>query len=158
MQVVFNEISKTCTFSITDKTFTGLDCVLWQILPVSLDCPLWTLFCNVFLFVIYTLMINIFVLSRQTVWKKIISDGHTGYIRLRCHNFYGYLFIRPSRDGPYYVIGYGGWAGVHTGFHTITLVLYIGSVPNLVTWFPCGRGRTLFILGSLGQKSRSLLL
>jgi hypothetical protein len=33
----------------------------------------------------------------------------------------------------------------------ITLVLYIGSLPNLTTWFPCGRGRTLFILGSLGQ-------
>ena len=42
-------------------------------------------------------------------------------------------------------------AGVHTGFRTITLVLYIGSLPNLTTWFPCGRGRTLFILGSLGQ-------
>jgi hypothetical protein len=31
----------------------------------------------------------------------------------------------------------------------ITLVLYIGSLPNLTTWFPYGRGRTLFILGSL---------
>ena len=41
--------------------------------------------------------------------------------------------------------------GVHTGFCTITLVLYIRSLPNLATWFPCGRGRTLFILGSLGQ-------
>ena len=37
-------------------------------------------------------------------------------------------------DGPYYVIGYGGQrAGVHTGFRTITLVLYIGSLPNLAT-------------------------
>jgi len=26
------------------------------------------------------------------------------------------IFICPSRDGPYYVIGYGGQAGVHTGF------------------------------------------
>ena len=34
-------------------------------------------------------------------------------------------------------------------FCTITLVLYIGSLTNLATWFPCGRGRTLFILGSL---------
>ena len=67
------------------------------------------------------------------------------------------IFIRPSRDGPYYVIGYGGRAGVHTGFRT-TLVLYIRSLPNLATWFPCGRGRTLFILGSLGQRSRSPLL
>ena len=47
-------------------------------------------------------------------------------------------------------------AGVHTGFRTITLVLYIGSLPSLATWFPCGRGRILFILESLGQ--RSLLL
>jgi hypothetical protein len=43
-------------------------------------------------------------------------------------------------------------------FRTITLVLYIGSLPNLATWFPFGRGRTLFILGSLDQKSRSPLL
>jgi hypothetical protein len=49
-------------------------------------------------------------------------------------------------------------SGVHTGFCTITLVLYIGSLPNLATWFPGGRGRTLFILGSLGQRSRSPLL
>ena len=49
-------------------------------------------------------------------------------------------------------------AGVHTGFCTITLGLYIGSLPNLATWFPCGRGRTLFILGSLGQRSKSPLL
>ena len=34
-------------------------------------------------------------------------------------------------------------------FRTITLVLYVGSLPNLTTWLPCGRGRTLFILGSL---------
>ena len=51
-----------------------------------------------------------------------------------------------------------GMAGVHSGFCTITLVLYIGSLPNLATWFPCGRGRTLFILGSLGQRSRSLTI
>ena len=41
------------------------------------------------------------------------------------------VFIRPSRDGPYYVIGYGGRAS--TGFRTITLVLYIRSLPNLAT-------------------------
>jgi hypothetical protein len=34
----------------------------------------------------------------------------------------------------------------------ITLLLYIGSLPNLA--IPCGRGRTLFILGSLGQGHR----
>jgi hypothetical protein len=37
------------------------------------------------------------------------------------------------------------------------LLLYIGSFTSLATWFPCGRGRTLFILGSLGQRSRSPL-
>ena len=65
------------------------------------------------------------------------------------------IFICPSRDRSYYVIGYGF---VHTGFRTITLVLYIRSLHNLATWFPCGKGRTLFILGSLVQRSRSLLL
>jgi hypothetical protein len=45
-----------------------------------------------------------------------------------------FIFIRRSRDGPYYVIGYGGRrAGVHTCFRTITLILYIGSLPNLAT-------------------------
>jgi len=48
-------------------------------------------------------------------------------------NLLSIIFIRPSRDGPYYVIGYGRRAGVHTGFRTITLVLYIGSLPNLAT-------------------------
>jgi hypothetical protein len=42
--------------------------------------------------------------------------------------------------------------------YNVTLVLYIGYLPNLTTWFPCGRGRTLFILGSLGQRSRSLTI
>ena len=67
------------------------------------------------------------------------------------------FFIRPSGDGA--VLCDWVWrAGVHTGFRTITLVLYIGSLPNLATRFPCGRGRTLFILRSLGQRSRSSLL
>jgi hypothetical protein len=44
------------------------------------------------------------------------------------------------------------------GRFRITLVLYIGSLPNLTTWFPCERGRTLFILGSLGPRSRSLTI
>jgi hypothetical protein len=64
------------------------------------------------------------------------------------------IFIRPSRDHIMWL----GMAGVHTGFRTVTLVLYIGSLPNLATWFPCRRGRTLFILGSLGQRSRSLTI
>ena len=34
-------------------------------------------------------------------------------------------------------------------FRTITLFLYIGSLTNVATWFPSGRGRTLFFLGSL---------
>ena len=41
------------------------------------------------------------------------------------------FFIRTSRDGLYDVIGYGRRVGVHTGFRTITLVLYIRS---LQTW------------------------
>jgi hypothetical protein len=35
---------------------------------------------------------------------------------------------------PRFLIGYGGRrAGFHTGFRTLTLVLYIGSLPNLAT-------------------------
>jgi hypothetical protein len=40
------------------------------------------------------------------------------------------IFICPSGDRPYYVIGHGGRRAV---VHTITLVLYIGSLPNLAT-------------------------
>ena len=47
------------------------------------------------------------------------------------HHYYKYNFWQQDR------------------FHTITLVQYIGSLPNLAAWFPCGSGRTLFILGSL---------
>jgi len=32
----------------------------------------------------------------------------------------------------------------------IALVLYIGYLINLATWFPCGTWRSLFILGSFG--------
>ena len=39
-------------------------------------------------------------------------------------------------------------------FH-ITLVLYIGFLPNLTRWFPCGRGRTYLFWG---QRSRSLTI
>jgi hypothetical protein len=61
------------------------------------------------------------------------------------------LFIRPSRDGAVlcdWVWRAGGWAGVHTGFRTITLVLYIGSLTNLATWFPCGRDRPYLFWGN----------
>jgi hypothetical protein len=47
------------------------------------------------------------------------------------------------------IVWRGRQAGIHTGFRTITLVLYMGSLPNLATGFPRGRGRTLFILGSI---------
>ena len=58
-------------------------------------------------------------------WEGIVSfidiggiDGH------HCLHILFIIFIHPSRDGPYYVIGYGGWrAGIHTGFRTINLVL-----------------------------------
>jgi hypothetical protein len=62
--------------------------------------------------------------------------------------------IRSKVKVTYY--RYNFWQQGH--FCMITLVLYIGSLPNLTTWFPCGRGRTLFILGTLGIRSRSLLL
>ena len=50
------------------------------------------------------------------------------------------------------VIGYAGRVGVHTGFRTITLVLYIGSLPNLATW----KGKNPIYFGVI--RSRSPLL
>jgi hypothetical protein len=52
-------------------------------------------------------------------------------LNFNCKNIYS-IFMHPSWDGPYYVIGYGGWADVHRGFRTITLVLYIGYLYQ--TW------------------------
>ena len=77
----------------------------------------------------------------------------------QCRLMWTSSYTPVSRRGRIMWLGMQGWrVGIHTGFYTITLVLYIGSLPNLATWFPCGRGKTLFILGSLGQRSRSLLL
>jgi hypothetical protein len=102
-------------------------------------------------------------LSRKHLWKVLSKEGTFCYDPLpnmattgnSC--FWLADFYTPvSRRS---VLCDWVWrAGVHTGCRTITLVLYIGSLPNLATWFPCGRGRTLFILGSLGQRSRSPLL
>ena len=61
-----------------------------------------------------------------------------------------WCIIRPSRDGA--VLCDWVWrVGIHTGFCTITLVLYFRSLPNLATWF-------IFILGSLGQMSLLLYI
>jgi len=70
-------------------------------------------------------------------------------------HIFPFLFARIVWFG---MAGDGRRAGVHTGFRTIILVLYIGSLPNLDTWFPFRRGRTMYILGSLCQRSRSPLL
>ena len=45
------------------------------------------------------------------------------------HHYYKYNFWQQDR------------------FHKTTLVLYFGPLPNLPTWFPCGRGRTLLFWG-----------
>ena len=85
----------------------------------------------------------------SSVYRIFTKFGHMegeepyifwGHVKGQGHHYYKYNFWQQGR------------------FHMITLVLYIGSLPNLTTWLPCGRGRTLFILGSLGQRSRSPLL
>ena len=45
------------------------------------------------------------------------------------------------------MIGYGARAGVHTGFRTITLVLYIGSLPKLGHMIPLWKGKNLIYFG-----------
>ena len=106
-------------------------------------------FCNKWRFFL-SIMNLLFCFCFFSVVKRFCNKCH--FLLLITNLLFLYARLETVR---YYVIGYGGWAGVHTGFHTITLVLYIGSLTNLATWFPCGRGRTLFILGSLGQRSRS---
>ena len=73
---------------------------------------------------------------------------YDSYVDFTCMNKFLYFYMPVLCD---WVWRAGGRAGVHTGFRAITLVLYIRSLPNLATWFTCGRERTLFILGSLGQ-------
>jgi hypothetical protein len=82
-----------------------------------------------------TLVLYIGSLPNLTTWFPVEGEepyifwGH--YVKGQGHCYYKYNFWQQGR------------------FCTITLVLYIGSLTNLATWFPCGRGRTLFILGSL---------
>jgi len=43
-------------------------------------------------------------------------------------------------------------------FRMITLVLYIGSLPNLTTWVPCGRGRNPIYFGVIRSKVITIIL
>jgi hypothetical protein len=84
--------------------------------------------------------------------KKCIKVGWKIKIPLHLPNMQNFRILVPSDPFLYAHLEAGrimwlGMAGVHTGFRTITLVLYIGSLPNLATWL----GRTLFILGLLGH-------
>ena len=70
----------------------------------------------------------------------VLSDRNVILLVINVFSVYGrskeskYTFLYARLEtGLYYVIGYGGRACVHTGFRTITLVLYIGSLPNLAT-------------------------
>jgi len=54
-------------------------------------------------------------------------------------DFSFYVFIHRLKTGRIMWLGMAG--GGRESTH--------GSLPNLATWFPCGRGRTLFILVSL---------
>ena len=61
--------------------------------------------------------------------KICIKDGWKIKIPLHLPNTRNFspfrpLFICPSRGRPYYVIGYGGRAAVHTGFRTMTSSVY----------------------------------
>ena len=144
-------LSSPPVFSGVNVTRSFVFCVVFC--RLCLSSFFWSLYCLSFYDL--QLLITLLIYSNFSyLWciAKLKEKGLTLY-------FHNNLLIRPFRDEPYYVIGYGGGrAGVHTGFCTITLVLYIRSLPNLAIWFPCGRGRTLFILGSLGQRSRSPLL
>ena len=79
-----------------------------------------------------------FLIEHVVNVKTLNGSEHDG------RSFFPFLYARLETGRIMWL----GTAGVHTGFRTITLVLYIGSLPNLATWFPCGRGRTIFILGS----------
>jgi hypothetical protein len=67
--------------------------------------------------------------GNEPVVKKFINSN--GDLELCC---YKYNFWKQDR------------------FRTITLVLYIGSLPNMAKWLPCGRGKTLIYLGVIMSK------
>ena len=69
---------------------------------------------------------------------------------MRNDKFYSFklIFLRPSRDSPYYVIGYGGRAGVHTDFRTITLVMYT----KLGHMIPLWKGKNPIYFGVIRSK------
>ena len=95
-----------------------------------------------------------YIIEVKLLWNKLIRpqtkdvvDSYeklTGYFDLEGFHFNNvFLYARLKMVRIMWL----GMAGVHTGFRTIALVLSIGSLPNLATWFPCGRGRTLFLEG-----------
>jgi hypothetical protein len=101
------------------------------------------------------------------IWVWRVAGVHTGFRTITLVLYIGSLPWFPCGKGTPYLFwghevkgqGYYKYIfGQQGRFRMVTLVLYIGSFPNLATWFLWERGRTLFILGSLGQNSRSLLL
>jgi hypothetical protein len=52
------------------------------------------------------------------------------------------------------VLCYWVWraGGRPHSFRTLTLVLYFGSLSNLTTWFPCGKGNYLIYFGIIRSK------
>ena len=93
------------------------------------------------------------VLTFVILYLFSFFEGHSGRLTLLCYPLkikylllllllcflnvisgmvHSFLYAR-LETGPYYVIGYGGRAGIHTGFRTITLVLYIRFLSNLTT-------------------------
>ena len=126
----------------------------------------WLKFCIAF----FILFLLYYTLTLQRMLSVIRAAYYSVFITKQLINFdevESYMYINsPDLDIPDFWLtfdwrSYRSWfeltfpflyavsrAGVHTGFRRITLVLYIGYLSNLATWFHCGRWRTIFSLGS----------
>ena len=112
--------------------------IYFRILKKRCRDTFWSIFSISFYIELYLLIpfYSTFILKTQ-------NCAHFAMLKMKRLNIYFYTTI--SRRA---VLCDWVWrAGVHTGFHTITLVLYVGSLPNLATWFPCRRGRTYLFWG-----------
>ena len=125
----------------------GLDISFIHSYLIQKSCQNTCYFVNLIMFIIvFKTPIRLYKIQCPCRTRLVVASESYSCI-LSNYTFFLYAHLETVR-----IMWLGMAAGVHTGLRTITLVLYIGSLPNLATWFPRGRERTLIIFGVIRSK------